>query len=107
MSAAALHDASDKVEDLLPVVRNHVYHPEFHGSFSLKSVVPALLPDMAYDALEVSDGQAASALLEQLLCRPGTLTTEERASLRQDLLAYCNHDTAVMVELFRSLSELA
>jgi len=104
--AAALRDASDKVQDLLPVVRNHVYHPEFRGSFGLKSVVPALLPEMAYGTLEVSDGQAASALLEGLLCRPETWSTEERASLRQNLLAYCNHDTAVMVGLFRTLSAL-
>jgi hypothetical protein len=35
--------------DLLPVIRDHVYHPAFGGSFSLKSVLPALVPDMTYD----------------------------------------------------------
>jgi len=28
--------------DLLPIVRDHVYHPAFGGSYSLKSVLPAL-----------------------------------------------------------------
>ena len=103
--AAALREAQDKVEDLLPVVRNHVYHPEFRGSFSIKNVVPALLPEMSYDALEVSDGQAASFLLESLLCRPEEFSAEEQERLRQPLVAYCEHDTAVMVDLFRFLSK--
>ena len=105
--APALLEAHDKTQDLLPVVRNHVYHPDFRGSFSIKDVVPALVPEMAYDDLEVSDGQTASFLLERLLCRSGELSAEERAGLREQLEAYCDHDTAVMVALFRSLSEVA
>jgi hypothetical protein len=105
--APALLEARDKTQDLLPVVRNHVYHPEFRGSFSIKDVVPALLPDMAYDDLEVSDGQTASFLLEQLLCRPDELSAEERKALAQQLVAYCKHDTAVMVRLFEVLQEAA
>ena len=105
--AAALLDARDKAQDLLPVVRNHLYHPEFRGSFSIKNVVPALLPAMAYDELEVSDGQVASSLLEKALCRPEELPAERRAGLRGQLAAYCQHDTAVMVELYRFLREVA
>ncbi len=103
----ALLEASAKVEDLLPVVRNHLYHPEFRGSFSIKDVVPALLPELAYDDLQVSDGLAASFLLEKLLCRPEELRAEERGALPDQLRAYCNHDTAVMVKLFRFLQEAA
>ena len=33
--------------DLLPIVRDHVYHPAFAGSYSLKSVLPALVPEMS------------------------------------------------------------
>jgi hypothetical protein len=62
---------------------------------------------MAYDDLEVSDGQAASFLLERVLCRPQELSAEDRAALRGELVAYCLHDTAVMVELFRFLQEAA
>jgi predicted RecB family nuclease len=29
--------------DLLPIIRNHCYHPQFGGSYSLKSVLPALV----------------------------------------------------------------
>jgi hypothetical protein len=105
--AAVLLDARDKTQDLLPVVRNHVYHPDFRGSFGIKDVVPALLPDMTYDDLDVSDGQAASFLLESLLCRPAELSAGDREALRQQLVAYCNHDTAVMVRLFGLLRDVA
>ncbi len=103
----ALLAAWDRVKDLLPVVRNHFYHPEFRGSFSIKNVVRALLPEMAYDQLEVADGQAASYILQTLLCRPQELSPEERAELRGQLETYCKHDTAVMVELLRYLRHAA
>ena len=43
--------------DLLPVIRNHVYHPAFAGSYSLKNVLPALVPGMTYEGMEVADGR--------------------------------------------------
>ena len=101
--APALLQARDKTDDLLIVVKNHLYHPDFRGSFSIKNVVPALLPDMSYDQLEVADGQAASSLLEAVLCRPEELGPSKCNTLRTQLEAYCEHDTAVMVELFDAL----
>jgi hypothetical protein len=105
--APALLEARNKTEDLLVVVRNHIYHPDFRGKFSIKNVVPALLPHLAYDNLDVADGQAASNQLERLLCRPEELTQRECAQLRAQLCAYCEHDTAVMVELWRVLEQVA
>jgi hypothetical protein len=105
--ADVLLAARANTEDLLPVVRNHVYHPEFRGSFSIKDVAPALLPGMSYDDFEVTDGQVASFLLERLLSRPGGLSAEARQVLREQLIAYCRHDTAVMVDLFRFLNRVA
>ena len=105
--APALLEARDKTQDLLTAVKNHFYHPGFRGSFSIKNVVPALLPELAYDELEVADGMAASNLLERILCRPDELGAEQCETLRTELSAYCEHDTAVMVALFRHLRELA
>ena len=105
--APALNDARAKVQDLLPVVRNHLYHPGFNGSFGIKSVVAALLPEMAYDDMDVADGQTAASQLETLLCRPEELSAQDAERVQQQLIAYCTHDTAVMVELFRFLLKLA
>ena len=52
--------------DLLPIVRNHVYHSAFGGSCSLKSVLPALVPGMTYEGMEVAEGQAAGLAWETL-----------------------------------------
>src|SRR5437762_2866997 len=46
--AVPLHDIAERLVDLLPVVRNHVYHPDFGGSFGLKSVLPAMVPELSY-----------------------------------------------------------
>lgn len=47
--------------DLLKLVRAHCYHPAFHGSLSLKNVVPVLVPGLGYDDLEIADGPSAGA----------------------------------------------
>src|SRR5690349_17817419 len=53
--------------DLLPLIRNCVYHPDFGGSFSLKSVLPALVPEMTYEGMEVADGTAAGTAWEAMI----------------------------------------
>ncbi len=100
----AAHRPREPPLDLLPVVREHVYHPTFGGSFSLKSVLPALA-NQGYGDLAVADGGTASASLVRLLF--DTLADEERDVLRRDLLAYCARDTWALVLLLRRLRELA
>ena len=58
--AAPLGSIAERLVDLLPIIRNHVYHPDFGGSFSLKRVLPALVPEARYDELAIAGGQAAS-----------------------------------------------
>jgi hypothetical protein len=88
-----------RLVDLLLLVRAHCYHPEFHGSFSIKSVLPALVPAPGYDDLAINDGTLASMAYAEIL-RPET-SLERRAEIRKDLLAYCERDTLAEVELFR------
>lgn len=83
--------------DLLDVVRKNVYHPGFRGSFSLKSVLPALIPDMTYEGMEVSQGVEAGLAWEKLL--GGNLSQSEKLRLRIALLEYCHQDTLAMVRL--------
>jgi predicted RecB family nuclease len=87
--------------DLLPVMREHVYHARFAGSYSLKSVLPALVPEMSYDGMEVADGQDAGLAWESLL--RGGLDRDERERIRKALLDYCGLDTLAMVRLLEVL----
>lgn len=88
-----------RMRDLLPIVRDHVYHPGFGGSFSLKPVVASLIPELAYDDLEVADGGAASAALEALLFERPRMAEPEVNRLRASLLRYCERDTQAMATL--------
>ncbi len=83
--------------DLLPVVRNHVYHPAFAGSYSLKAVLPAFVPSMSYDGMAVADGQAAGLAWESLI--GGDCGGAERQRKRKALLEYCGQDTLGLVRL--------
>jgi len=91
--------------DLLPVIRNHVYHPAFAGSYSLKSVLPALVPEMTYEGMEVADGQAAGLAWESLV--RGGLSDHERRTVRTGLLNYCRQDTLGMVKIVASLGSIS
>jgi predicted RecB family nuclease len=83
--------------DLLPVVREHVYHPAFAGSYSIKSVLPALVPEMTYDGMAVANGQEAGLAWESLV--RGSLDNSERDRLMKALLDYCGQDTLALVRL--------
>ena len=91
----------DRIVDLLQVVRDNYYHPEFHGSFSIKSVLPALVPDLAYDDLEIPEGLAASAAYGRLIT--GDIPQSDKAKVREALLAYCERDTEAMVRVYEAL----
>ena len=105
--ATGLERVWDRLQDLLPVVREHVYAPAFAGSFSLKRVLPALLPELAYDDLEVRGGTVASVELERLLLRPDEVDSEEVEGLRRALLAYCRRDVEGLLALHRWLGARA
>jgi hypothetical protein len=83
--------------DLLPLVRNHVYHPAFAGSFSLKAVLPALVPELTYEGMEVANGQDAGLAWESLI--QGGLDRDEHQRVRKALLDYCGQDTLALVKL--------
>ena len=105
--ADPLRSFAGRLVDLLPMVRNHVYHPAFGGSFSLKSVLPAMVPELRYDLLPISDGQTASLELERLMFQEAEMAPEARAQLREDLIRYCQQDTWGLVKLLERLRLLA
>jgi hypothetical protein len=91
--------------DLLVVVRRSVYHPAFAGSFSLKSVLPAFLPEMTYENLEVAEGTAAGLAWARLI-DPATPLVE-KSQLRKALLEYCKQDTLALAKLLEVLRKHA
>src|SRR3989441_3280728 len=92
--------------DLLPVIRRHVYHPDFGGGFSIKKTLPALVPGLSYSDLKVQDGEVATVELQRLMLEGDRTPPAERAALREALLAYCERDTWAMVKLLEKLRSL-
>lgn len=95
--APALKAAIGRIVDLLTITREHYYHPDMMGSFSIKDVLPTIAPELAYGDLKVGDGTQAMQVFTELL-NPA-LSLEQRDSLRGALLSYCERDTLAMVEL--------
>lgn len=97
---AALLAINARVVDLLPIARERYYHPSQQGSWSIKKVLPAIAPELRYDALEgVQDGgMAMDAFLEAI--HPETWPTRQ-AQIQQQLLSYCKLDTYAMVRLWQ------
>lgn len=101
----AMSAISKRLWDLLPVIREHYYHPGFQGSYSIKSVLPAIVPGMSYRDLLIQDGgQAASEYYRMIFVEEDWI---EQAKIREALLQYCARDTMAMVELRRVLMEKA
>ena len=93
----------ERLWDLLKVLQSHYYHPDFQGSFSIKSVLPALVPSLDYGDLEIKDGATASAMYHRMMF--AVTDWVERQRLASALHAYCARDTLGMVELRRVLSQ--
>lgn len=87
---------------MLPFREKSIYHWQFDGSYSIKSVLPALVPELSYNDLEVSNGEEASQ--SWLRLRSG-VTGEEREQLRSALLSYCHLDTLAMVKILEWMRE--
>ncbi|MBW2181801.1 MAG: DUF2779 domain-containing protein [Deltaproteobacteria bacterium] len=97
-----LESINERMVDLLiPFSKRYLYHPEMKGSASLKNVLPALVPDLAYDGLAIDDGMTAS--LQYLKCMQGTASNPEKETIFKHLKEYCALDTLAEVRLLEVL----
>jgi len=97
-----LQALGERLVDLAPIAKQHYYHPAMHGSWSIKSLLPTIAPELDYANLgEIREGGAAQQAYAEAI-DPAT-THERRTNLRAALLDYCRHDTEAMVVLARFL----
>jgi len=94
---------NERVVDLLPVAREHYYHPSQKGSWSIKAVLPALCPDLSYDDLEgvQNGGMAMDAFKEALSPKTSAV---RKAEIERQLLSYCELDTYAMVRMWAAFT---
>lgn len=96
-----LLDIQSGIKDLLPVFnKGHYYKREMGGSFSIKSVLPAICPDKDYHDLDgVQNGMDAMDIFPKIKDMP----PDQAKEARERLLKYCALDTEAMVVLWREL----
>lgn len=104
--ASELNALLPRIVDLLPIFREHYYHPTQNGSFSIKAVLPAVLgkEEAAYDSLEgVKDGRGAQ--LAYSIASSDGCPESKHQQLRHELLVYCALDTRALLKVVQRLSE--
>ena len=95
------------IKDLMaPFVSKSYYHPKMQGSYSIKYVLPALVPEFesAYKDLNlIHNGGEAMQAYEGM----AYMLVDEREAYKKALLAYCKLDTLAMVKVLEKLREVA
>ena len=103
--ASSLKNINARVIDLMkPFSNENINDPAFKGSASIKAVLPALLPELSYDDLDIQEGLSASRLWKDV-----TLTNPqapEQKKVYADLVDYCERDTWAMVAILRKLQAI-
>jgi hypothetical protein len=96
------------VDLALPFRRRDFLTPEMKGRYSLKAVLPALVPSMAerYGELEISNGYLANIAYRKLMSETPPLSESERLATRENLLRYCELDTLAMVKILEEVQRV-
>ncbi|MBK7958755.1 MAG: DUF2779 domain-containing protein [Bacteroidetes bacterium] len=99
----ALNTLNDRLVDLMrPFRSKHYYLPEMQGSYSIKKVLPALVPSLSYEHLTINNGGDASSIFYNLRKEEDAAKVKEiRAALRE----YCGLDTWAMVKILEKINE--
>ena len=93
-----------RLKDLMtPFQQKWYYTPEMKGSYSIKSVLPALIPELSYNDLEIKDGGTASNTFLSIV--NGTFQGDLQVA-RKQLLEYCKLDTYAMVKILEKLTQI-
>lgn len=102
-----LYSIEFSIKDLLDPFRyGYYYKKEIGGSFSIKSVLPAMFPDdptLNYHNLDgVHNGGEAMSIFPKIKDMP----LKEQEVARHNLLKYCELDTFAMVKIWQELETL-
>lgn len=100
-----LEDLNNRIYDLGDIFSKQMYiDPKFKGSWSIKNVLPVLIPDLTYKGMNISNGTQAMVGWEDLVYK--NITKEEKEKIKNDLLKYCELDTYAMYKIYSYLLDL-
>lgn len=103
--AIAIDFCLKRIVDLVqPFQERSYYHPAMKNSFSIKNLLPALVPELSYNDLKISSGSIAMIAFEKLQTETDMFKILE---IREQLLEYCKLDTFAMVKVFEVLERVS
>ena len=101
-----LMNIHDNMKDLMvPFQKKYFVTPSMQGSYSIKYILPALVPEFekAYKELEgIQNGSQAMNAFATLHVK----SLDEQKEIRKQLLAYCELDTLAMVRILEKLRKI-
>lgn len=98
-------ELNSRVYDLGDIFSKQMYvDSQFKGSWSIKKVLPVLVPKLSYKEMEISNGTEAMVGWETLVYK--NIPKEEREQLLNNMLKYCELDTYAMYEIYSYLLTL-
>ena len=99
-----LNNTINRLKDLMiPFQKRWYYTPEMKGSYSIKYVLPALVPELSYQDLEIKEGGTASTVFAQMA---SSQFEGDYEKTRKNLLEYCKLDTYAMVKIYEVLTKV-
>ncbi|MEK7194259.1 MAG: DUF2779 domain-containing protein [Patescibacteria group bacterium] len=103
--AEFLNEMNARMFDLMTIFSKQLHiHPDFHGSASIKKVLPVLCPELSYKELDIGNGSEAMNTWNRLVTEGSS--ESERAKTEKAMLEYCALDTYAMYAIWRHLVEI-
>jgi hypothetical protein len=95
----------ERIVNLERIISTSFTHPDFHGGTSMKTVLPALVPELSYDSLEIKDGNSALAAFAYLAL--GRYQGDRIEEVKKQLKDYCCQDTLALYNIHQRLMQFA
>lgn len=94
----------NRLKDLMiPFQQKWYYTPVMKGSYSIKYILPALVPELSYNDLDIKEGGKAS---NTFLSMVNETFEGDVQKTRRQLLEYCELDTYAMVKILEKLLQV-
>ena len=101
--ADLIENMNARMFDLMTIFSKQLHiHPDFHGSASIKKVLPVLIKELSYEKLDIQEGNTASRTWSETVLEGKNV--EKKDKIMQNLLEYCCLDTLAMVKIFQKLN---
>ena len=96
--AQKLLSINSRIQDLLiPFRQRGLYRPCQNGLATIKQTLPAFVPEMSYENLNIHNGAEATSQFMDFMT--GKQTPQETQEMMENLHEYCGQDTLAMVRL--------